>query len=223
FGPDMPFRAGSSASAVIEDQIYIAGGIDIDGDSTISTTAKLDPRTRAWTLLAPMPLPRHHAASATDGTRLYVFGGRGPGSRGGHVLAKGFDDVQVYDPATDSWTVSRPGPTAPAPLPQARGGTGKAVYAGGRFWVFGGETAGADTAGATRNEVYDRVDVYDPVTNTWTSGPPLPTARHGVLPVLRDGHIFVAGGGVRPGASRSRVLEILRLSIGPAERVRPED
>ena len=60
-------------------------------------------------------------------------------------------------------------------LPQARGGMGKAVYLDGRFYVLGGETASG--AGATALHVYDRVDVYDPVANGWTSGAPMPTAR----------------------------------------------
>ena len=61
------------------------------------------------------------------------------------------------------------------PLPVARGGMGKAVYARGEFWVFGGETL--DGPGATSLGVYNRVDVYDPVANRWRAGPPMPTAR----------------------------------------------
>jgi N-acetylneuraminic acid mutarotase len=205
-GPELPFRAGSSASALIDGKIYVGGGID--GSSTIGDAAVYDPATGRWSSIASMPEPRNHAASGTDGVRWYVFGGRGPGSGDANVVANGFADVQVYDPATDTWTVSGSGPDAPAPLPVGRGGMGKAAFVDGRFYVIGGETL--DGPGANENGVYDRVDIYDPGTNVWTEGPPLARPRHGIFPiVVGTRRILVAGGGDRAGASASDVLEIL--------------
>ena len=132
FGPRMPFAAGSSASAVIHGRFYVVGGIV--GDSTTAAAAVFDPRSMTWSAIAPMPRPRNHAASATDGERLFVFGGRGPGSGSSNVVADGFADVQVYDPRTDSWTVSDGSASARQRLPQARGGMGKAVWLNGEFW-----------------------------------------------------------------------------------------
>jgi hypothetical protein len=51
-----------------------------------------------WTSIAPMPRPRNHSASGTDGERLFVFGGRGPGSGDDNVVDNGFDDVQIMTP-----------------------------------------------------------------------------------------------------------------------------
>ena len=73
--------------------------------------------------------------------------------------------LDTYDPATGAWTASGAGSSAPLPLPQARGGMGKAVFDGGEFWVFGGETL--DGPGATGKGVYDRVDIYDPAANAY--------------------------------------------------------
>jgi N-acetylneuraminic acid mutarotase len=89
---------------------------------------------------------------------------------------------------------------------------GKAVFADGEFYVIGGETR--DGPGANAFHTYDRVDVYNPTTNTWRRGPDMPTARHGIFPVLRDNQIFVAGGGPRSmqaGFNVSSALEILDL------------
>ncbi len=208
-GPDLPWGAGSAASAVIGGTLYVAGGID--GRKTVGTAARFDARGGAWIPIAPMPLPRNHAASGTDGRRLYVFGGRGPGSGDDNEVANGFAETQIYDPATDQWTVSGRGADAPAPLPQARGGMGKAVFARGEFWVFGGETATG--AGATAQHVYDRVDIYDPVRNRWRAGPPLPTARHGIFPVLIGSRIYVVGGGTHAAGSASAVVEVLDLDL----------
>jgi N-acetylneuraminic acid mutarotase len=204
-GPRMPFAAGASASAVIDSVIYVAGGIE--KDRTIRRVAALDLRTMHWRDCAPMPLARNHAASGTDGRRLYVFGGRGPGSGDGNDVANGFADVQVYDPRTDSWTVSDGGADSIRRLPQARGGMGRAAWLGGEFWIIGGETL--DGAGATNTRTYDRVDRYDPLRNRWSEGPTLPTARHGIFPVVHEGRLFVAGGGLHAGYGASGVFEII--------------
>ena len=204
-GPSMPFRAGSSASALINGRFYVAGGIA--DQKTTGEAAMLDPATMKWTSIAPMPRPRNHAASGTDGERLFVFGGRGPGSGDDNVVANGFDDVQIYDPVSNTWRVSDGTAGAPLPLPQARGGMGKAVWLDGEFWVFGGETKTG--AGATRDKVYVRTDIYNPQTNRWRAGPPLRTARHGIFPVAHDGQILVAGGGDVAGFSRTTTVEMI--------------
>jgi N-acetylneuraminic acid mutarotase len=206
-GADMPFAAGSSASAVIRGKVYVAGGIV--GSSTTARTACYDPATDTWTELAPMPRARNHAASATDGRKLFVFGGRGPGSGDSNTVANGFDTVQVYDPATNTWVTSDDPSARLRPLPQARGGMGKAVFYKGQFYVLGGETLTG--AGATASRVYNRVDVYNPLSNTWRLAAPLPTARHGIFPLLYAGRLYVAAGGTRAGSSASSLLEVLNL------------
>lgn len=209
-GASMPFDAGSTNTAVINGKIYAAGGIignrvgDWAGTATTDRAAVYDPATDQWTEIAKMPRGVNHAAAATDGRKLYVFGGRG----GQNVPSNGFDTVQVYDPATNKWTSSLTG--AFARLPQARGGMGKAVFAHGEFYVIGGETSTG--AGATSNKVYTRVDIYSPLTNTWRRGPDLPTARHGIFPVLHAGRIYIAAGGVKAGGSSSAVFEVLTLA-----------
>jgi hypothetical protein len=84
---------------------------------------------------------------------------------------------------------------------------GRAVYVNGEFWILGGETL--DGPGATATGTYDRVDIYSPATRTWRTGPPMPTARHGIFPIAVGSRIYVAGGGIRAASSMSRVLEVL--------------
>jgi N-acetylneuraminic acid mutarotase len=210
-GPAMPFAAGSSATALIGNQVYVAGGI-VD-DTTTRMAARFDLEREVWSPIAPMPLARNHAAAGTDGARLFVFGGRGPGSGDANMPANGFAEAQIYDPATDRWTASDGRPGSPAPLPQARGGMGKAAYSNGEFWVFGGETL--DGAGAGPEGTYARVDVYDPRTDRWRAAPRMPTPRHGIFPLAADGRIYLLGGGVHSGQSASTVAEILRSPRSP--------
>ncbi len=83
---------------------------------------------------------------------------------------------------------------------------GKTVWVDGDLYVIGGETD--DGAGATERGVYARVDVYDITTGTWRTADPMPTARHGIFPVLTRGRIRVVGGGVQAGGSSSTVHEV---------------
>ena len=194
---------------MINGQVYIAGGDVIGADGThrpVANVAKYNPSTDAWTQLAPMPQPRHAAASATDGRKLYVFGGRD----GGLEASSGTDTVSVYDPATDTWRTSGQS-GGPAPVPRNLRGQVKAVYVDGEFWIFGGETSYASDAGATSNLVFSRVDIYNPSTNRWRRGPDMPTARHAVLPVRVQDRIYVIGGGTERGTSKSRIVEILTV------------
>jgi len=78
---------------------------------------------------------------------------------------------------------------------------GRAIWLRGEFYVFGGETL--DDPDASADGVYDRVDVFDPVANSWRSEAPMPSPRHGIFPVLYQGHVFLAGGGTRAANSQS--------------------
>lgn len=199
-GSPMPWAGGSVSTAAIGGKIYAAGGIV--GSTTVSNHAVYDPLLDSWTALAPMPAGRNHAAAATDGTLFYVFGGRD----GGNFVTNGYDDLQVYDPGTDTWAWSGDGVSGLAPLPQYRGGMGRAVWYRSEFYVFGGETQSGP--GAVAGNVYDRVDVYDPATNTWRPEAPMPTPRHGVYPVLFQSRMFLAGGGTVAGFSTSDVFDV---------------
>ncbi len=166
---------------------------------TTNQAAVYDPATDTWTPIAPMILGVNHAAAATDGVRFYLFGGR----TGGNSVGDGFDYVQVYDPSSNTWTSSTQGIIAP--LPEPRGGTGRAVYLNGEFYIFGGETSNSPVA--TPGGTYDRVDIYNPTTNTWRLGVPMPTARHGIFPTEHAGVIYLAGGGTNSGFGQSNLLE----------------
>jgi N-acetylneuraminic acid mutarotase len=208
-GAPMPFSAGSASSALIGGRVYVAGGIvnfqpNVGGQTT-DQAAVYDPAADQWNPIAPMPRGANHAASATDGVSLYVFGGR---DGKGDVL-NGFATVQVYDPATNIWRSSDDPGSGLAPLPRGRGGTGKAVFIGGEFYVMGGETKNG--GGATANRVFSRVDVYDPARNAWRTAPDMPTPRHGIFPLLHGSRIYAVAGGTRAGNSQSTATEILEL------------
>lgn len=201
-GAPMPWAGGSVSTCVIDGRIYAAGGI-VAG-VTVDNFARYDPSFDLWVTLAPLPAGwgRNNAAAGTDGERLFIFGGRS----GGDVVDAGHDDVFIYDSNTSQWSSSlEPGSSIPA-LPEPRGGMGRAVYRGGKFFVMGGGTS--TISSETPNGAYARVDVYDPVEQTWKRDADLPTARQGIWPVLYESRIFVPGGGLVSGSSNSNVLEL---------------
>ena len=173
-------------------KIYVTGGSN--QGSSVNSVYVYDPQADAWTQLASMGTARKgHASAAVEG-KLYVFGGR----QGGNFPQPGFNTVQVYDPATDTWDSSSLGGSTLAPMPLGRGGTGKAVYFFGMFYVMGGESNSA---------VFDQVLVYDPLGNSWRTEVDMITARHGIFPIRYQRSILVAGGGTNAGFSASAVLE----------------
>ena len=134
-GTTAPYLFGAAASALINGEIYVAGGM-----ATWSTTdqaAKYTPANNSWTTLPKMPKGAHHTAGGTDGYKLYVFGGRA-GAAGS--IENGFNTVQIFDPATGTWASSDNPASGIAPMPIGRSGTQKAPFYNGEFYIVGGET-----------------------------------------------------------------------------------
>ena len=59
-----------------------------------------------------------------------------------------------------------------------------------------------------KNGVFDIVDIYNPMTNSWRFGEPMPVAMHGLYPVLYQDKIVLAGGSPKLGPSTTDVVQI---------------
>lgn len=205
-GTDVPSPVGSANSALIGNYIYLAGGEERPSGGSRSASTKCyryDPSNDSWSSMASVPQGRHHSAGGTDGVKFYIFGGR-------ISNARGYDEVQIYDPTTDMWVSSADEGSNLMPLPTARSGMGKTVYYKGEFYTFGGEDA-FDTANTTPEQVYPNVEIYNPATNSWRTGKPMPTPRHGIFPILYRDRIYLPGGGpvISGGATgESDIMEI---------------
>lgn len=142
----------------------------------------------SWSFGSPAPGPASSEGIAVSHAgSIYALGGRnGAGS-----------DNNRYTPASDTWTVL-------APMPTARDGLGAAVvgdsiYAiGGRSQTFGPCTGFPPLA---------TVERYDIATNTWTTVAPLPTPRSDIGAIDHGGKIYVFGGctGFGPGTVSNEV------------------
>ena len=88
-----------------------------------------------------------------------------------------------YEPATDDWfeIVS---------MPVALDHSAGAAF-GGKFYVFGGRQCGSNTACEGRSEV----QIYDPGSDSWSFGSPMPEGCSGMgSGVVLNGRIYVIGG-----------------------------
>jgi N-acetylneuraminic acid mutarotase len=173
----MPTARSAGAAAVVGSQIYVAGGRPPRGRDF----AVYDVLTDRWTTLTNMPTGRNHLAAGTIAGRIYVAGGR---------LGAGFtspmtDVLEVYDPATDTWSTR-------TPMPTVRGGI-NGIVVDGCLFVFGGE--GPDG-------VFEQNEMYVPELDRWVALEPLPTPVHGVTgAAYLDGWIHLPGGGTSTGGS----------------------
>lgn len=190
----MPTARSGGGKAVIDGKIYVAGGRPLGGHAF----EVYDPATDRWEKLPDLPTQRNHLAMVALDGKIIVAGGRtGPGA-----MAERVDVVEIYDPATRSWTKG-------APLPAPRGGITGAAHAGCMF-VFGGEGERTHVLGLTPT-TYG----YDPRTNRWTSLPDLPIAVHGLKgSAVIGGRIFLPGGGITLGGnSGTNAMQVYRPTM----------
>ena len=177
----MPTARGAGVAVVVDGKIYVAGGRPPRG----ADFAVYDPRADSWRTLPDLPTQRNHLAGGALGGKVYIVGGR---------FEAGFqspqrDAVEAYNPETNTWSTR-------ARMPKPRGGL-NGVEAYGCLHVFGGE----GNAGGP-NGLYPDHDVYNPVTDSWTSLGPMPIPVHGVTgAAFLSGLIYLPGGGTSQGGS----------------------
>lgn len=183
-------RAAGGAGAV-GDVLVVAGGQD--GDALIRETEVFD--GVRWRDGANIPTVRDHLAAASDGSALYVAGGRTMS------IAAVVPAFESYDPATDRWT-RLPG------MPTPRGGTG-AAFVADSIVVVGGEGSAED---AGEDGVFEHVEAFDIASGSWRTLTAMRTPRHGIGVAALDGTIFVAAGGRRAGFTHTPILESITLA-----------
>jgi len=159
-----------------------------EGWGKLAQAAEQDPVWR--TNLSPLPQPmRSPSAAVGQDGNIYVFGGAV--WSGEDPPAKYLDTTYIYHPRNDTWTTGKSMPVT--------GYRRQAVsLPDGRIAVLGGGSHCTDHPNwgplCHYGTVYNRVDVYTPRTNSWSSVAPMFTPRIGFSAILYHGRIFVIGG-----------------------------
>jgi uncharacterized repeat protein (TIGR01451 family) len=147
---NFPQALGGVALAVVNSRLYAFGGFDSrgPGGGDVANTYVYNPDNNTWlTRTAMISGTRSLAGAARLNDKVYVVGGT---TASGSL---GSTSVNVFNPATNSWSVA-------APMDTAVHSPGVAVLPdAGWLYVIGGGI-----------EWYPQVggQVYDPATNTWS-------------------------------------------------------
>jgi N-acetylneuraminic acid mutarotase len=173
----MPTARGGLGVAVVNGKIYAIGGVN--NDTQLAVNEEYDPATDTWKTRAPMPTARSGFAIAVYQSKIYVIGGTV-----GNGENVGFTGVnEVYDPTTNTWETK-----ASMPTPRADLG---ANVANGKIYLIGGKEYWGD------GPLYHQLavnEVYDIVSDSWTTETQMPVPVFGYASAVVDGEIYVFGG-----------------------------
>ncbi len=147
-------------------------------------TQVYDPLTDSWLNRTQMPESLLTVNANVVDNKIYVISGAKYATLGG-VYSSAV--TYVYEPNLDSWSTM-------APIPTPVEGYASAVL-DGKIYIMGGAAMSQNYS----NQVVNLVQIFDPKTNQWTTGTPLPTGVYAAGACATTGlfapeKIYVAGG-----------------------------
>ena len=160
-------------AAVLKGQIYIAGGID-ENNQTTAVAFRYNLSNDTWQQIADLPAARHHMPLAVVNDTLYAIGGLT--TTGSGFVAE--NNLWIYDETTDGWQTR-------TVLARPRGASTAGVV-NGQIIVAGGYDE--------NTQLIDSIAIYDPASNSWRSGAPIPTPRDHLAGAVWQGVFYVVGG-----------------------------
>ena len=185
---DMPTIRSDFSTCVVDGKIFVIGGSlrlewDEYGDLSLSTVEMYDPETDTWEGKANMPTVRSNVSVSVVDGKIYAIGGSKTKKyqvpRGFGHESEELPTVEMYDPATDTWTQK-----VDMPTPRKT----KTCVVDGKIYAIGGWL--------TTNEQsqLETVEVYDPATDTWAKAQSMNHARCSAAISVVNGEIYAIGG-----------------------------
>ncbi|HJR08349.1 MAG TPA: kelch repeat-containing protein [Pyrinomonadaceae bacterium] len=143
---------------------------------------------RKWSIIPSMPHARYGLGAVALNNKLYAIDGYG---QLGNGQQGNTNFVEIYDPATNSWSAGVPTNLARYSL--------AAVALGGKIYAIGGQAFDSNFNVVGLNVV----EVFDPATNQWGTAHPLNTGRYQHAAAVLDGKIYAIGGFIGSGVTNS--------------------
>jgi N-acetylneuraminic acid mutarotase len=174
-GPPLNFaRYQHTANVFSNGTILVSGGLDWSGGA-IDSVELYDYMINSWTLKANLNVGRYsHTSTLLNNGKVLVVGG---------VNEVVLSSVELYDPLANTWSI-----TTPSELAEGRIGHTATLLQDGRVLITGGQSEPLGNR-------LSSVKIYDPSTDSWSSGISLGTARaNHTATLLTDGKVSVAGG-----------------------------
>ncbi len=181
-GPALPVRRGSGAIAFNNGKIHYVGGLLPDRRTDVDDHYVLDVNNQAagWTTAAALPNARNHLSAVSFNGLIYAIGGQYNHDQESLIVDQ--DDLDVYDPETDTWA-------SLADLPSARSHfePGTLVH-NGKIIIVGGRQG--------NSFFYDDITQYDIVNNSWSELCELPENLLAPSAKAFGSRLIVSNGGV---------------------------
>jgi len=205
---------GGGATVVYGNKIFTAGG-NVGGHGQHATSVpwfdRLDVNTGKWTKLPNMPQGRDHTGGAVVGNQFCVIGGRNGGVA--NFWGTPITSINCYNFQKGTWA------TMKSYLPEGRAGAATGATCDGHIMVAGGEGRKAGTFQG--GKAYNRVDIYNPRTDSFVKVLFMKQGRHGSGLCVADckcGNIYIpSGSGGLGGGPELTSVEV----FSPDGKVRP--
>ena len=148
------------------------------------------PATLQWTRKADMPTARTGFATSVVNGKVFAIGGSTQPKRD-EFGDLSLSIVEMYDPKTDTWERK-------SDMPTARSGVSVSVV-DGKIYAIGGSSMKRiqipPRGSGFESEELATLEMYDPITDTWTQKADMPTPRKTMTCVV-NGKIYAVGGWV---------------------------
>ncbi len=182
----MPTLRSGAAAVTVGNAIYVIGGgfKKPDGKFKFLTTVEAYfPKEDRWETSPDLLQPHDYPAFTILDGKIYIIGGHHPNAtEGGPQTDPAFSFSERWSPSMKGWKE-----IAPMPTPRF---AASAVVMNGQLWVLGGVAFTPQGF----NE-YDRIEVFDPKTETWTVNPlKLPWGSAGQGACVVNDQLYLFGG-----------------------------
>ncbi|MCP4664262.1 MAG: kelch-like protein, partial [bacterium] len=173
-------RSYHTATLLPSGKVLVAGGWD-ELVHSLESAELYDPATGTWTDTGSLGNARAgHSATLLPSGKVLVAGGLDRSS------------AELYDPATGTWT-------ATGSLRDVREEHSATLLPSGKVLVAGGFEFRWN--GTLEAVLLLSLELYDPITGTWTPPEPLENVRAPTATLLPSGKVLVAGGADRSNAA----------------------
>ena len=197
---DMPTVRSGAKAAVVAGRIYVLAG-DVGKDNrhvnlkTLKVVEMYDPETDTWVRKQDMSRHRMAYGIGVVAGKIYAIGGTVAIQPGAPWRV---DLVEVYDPATDTWSKR-------ADMPTRRRAV-KAAVIRDTLYAIGGDGWPPDGQGGP---ALATIEAYHPKTNRWRKKPDMPNLRWIFSTVVVADKIYLIGGtDLQAGDRRPAPVEV---------------
>ncbi|MBL7708476.1 MAG: hypothetical protein JNJ86_05360 [Chitinophagaceae bacterium] len=166
----------SSVVNTAQSTMIVWGGNATPGGIT-NTGAIYNPSTNSWSAITNTgaPVARDLHTAVWSGSEMIVFGGR-------DSFGNGYNSGGRYNPVTNAWMATSTTGVVARIVPSA-------VWIGSRMLITGG------TTGSSTGPVYSaNAYLYDPITNSWSTGGNMGVAKGSHSSFMADNIVMIMGG-----------------------------